>query len=86
MLLQHSAGAAVSVAAVADLLFGPQRTNADRAIAVQPTVPVVRGNGDGRGGVESRGVQQEPGEIAERGDRGVLFRAGAGESEAVHVG
>src|SRR6266404_4060587 len=53
------AGATVSVPAVADLLFGPQRTNADRATAVQPAVPVVCRDGDGRGGVESRGVQQE---------------------------
>ena len=42
------AGATVPVAAVADLLFGAQRANADRATAVQPAVPVVCGDGDGR--------------------------------------
>ena len=42
-----------------------QLANADRATAVQPAVPVVRRDGDGRGGVESRGVQQESGALAE---------------------
>src|SRR5258706_10526454 len=74
------------IAAVADLLFGTQRTNADRTTAVQPVVPVVCGDGDGRDGMESRGVQQESRAIAERRDRGVVFQAGAGTSQAVHVG
>jgi transposase len=49
-------------------------------------VPVVCRDGDGRSGMESRGVQQESGALAERGDRGVVFPAGAGTRQAVHVG
>src|SRR5580704_16790896 len=52
----------------------------------KPAIPVVRGDGDGRGGVESRGVQQESGALAEGRERGVVFQAGAGTSQAVHVG
>src|SRR6202046_5025621 len=77
---------ACSVAAVTDLLFGPQRENADRATRVQPAVPVVCGNGDGREGLESRGVQQESGAVVERRDRGGIFSTGARTSQAVYVG
>ena len=49
-------------------------------------VPVVCGDGDGRGGVESRGVQEESGALAERRDRGGIFPTGAGTSQAVYVG
>src|SRR6267143_916002 len=58
----------------------------DRATPVQPAVPVVCGDGDGRSGMESRGVQQESGAFAERGDRGGVFPTGAGTCEAAHVG
>jgi Transposase domain (DUF772) len=52
----------------------------------QPAVPVVCGDGDGRDGLEPRGVQQESRAIAERRDRGVVFSKGAGTSQALHVG
>ena len=55
--------------------------HADRATAVQPAVPVVCGDGDGRGGLESCGVQQESGAFAERGNRRVIFSTGAGTGE-----
>src|SRR5580700_11121309 len=60
--------------------------HADRATTVQHAVPVVCGDGDGRSGLESRGVQQESGAFAERRDRGVVFSTGAGTCAAVHVG
>src|SRR5207245_7933323 len=51
-------GAAVAGAAPADFLFGEERTAADGTAAVQLAVSVVWGDGDGRGGVEPRGVQR----------------------------
>src|SRR2546422_8672035 len=60
-------GAAVAGAAPADFLFGAERTAADGTAAVQLAVSLVCGDGDGRGGVEPRGVQQESGAAAERG-------------------
>ena len=65
-----------SIAAPADFLFGAKRTAADGAAAVQLAVPVVCGDGDGRAGMEPRGVQQESGAAAERGDRRGVFPAG----------
>src|SRR3989442_3553743 len=64
-------------AAPADFLFGEERTAADGTAAVQLAVSLVCGDGDGRGGVEPRGVQQESGAAAERGDRRGVFPAGA---------
>jgi transposase len=58
----------------------------DRATPVQPAVSVVCGDGDGRGGLESRGVQQESGVFAERGNRRGIFPTGAGTGETIHVG
>ena len=66
----------VAVVALTDLLFRAQRAHVDRTIAVQPVVPMVCGDGDGRGGVESRRVQQESGTIIERRDRHRLFSSG----------
>lgn len=57
----------------ADLLLHPKRAAPDGAIGLQSAVPLVRGHGDGRAGLGSRSVQQEPGAAAERRDsRGVL--------------
>src|SRR5207245_999482 len=75
-----------SGAAPADFLFGEERTAADGTAAVQLAVSVVCGDGDGRGGVEPRGVQQESGAAAERGDRRGVFPAGARAGAAVFVG
>src|SRR2546429_7536406 len=69
-------GAVVAGAAPADFLFGEERTAADGTAAVQLAVSLVCGDGDGRGGVEPRGVQQESGAAAERGDRRGGFSAG----------
>src|SRR2546425_6587479 len=79
-------GAAVAGAAPADFLFGEERTAADGTAAVQLAVSLVCGDGDGRGGVEPRGVQQESGAAAERGDRRGVFPAGARAGAAVFVG
>src|SRR3989442_546328 len=79
-------GAAVAGAAPADFLFGEERTAADGTAAVQLAVSLVCGDGDGRGGVEPRGVQQESGAAAERGDRRGVFPAGARTGAAVFVG
>src|SRR2546421_8313311 len=79
-------GAVVAGAAPADFLFGEERTAADGTAAVQLAVSVVCGDGDGRGGVEPRGVQQESGAAAERGDRRGVFPAGARAGAAVFVG
>ena len=62
-----------------------QRADADGAAELQPAVPVVRGTGDGRAGVEPRGVQQEPGAVAEQ-EWGAVLRAGAGAGPAAPVG
>src|SRR2546422_3292853 len=67
-------GAVVAGAAPADFLFGEERTAADGTAAVQLAVSLVCGDGDGRGGVEPRGVQQESGAAAERGDRRGVFQ------------
>ena len=45
-------GAAVAGPASADFLFREERTAVDGTAVVQLTVPVVRRDGDGRGGVE----------------------------------
>ena len=61
--------------------YGAQRAAADGATELQPAVPLVRGHGDGRTGVEPRGVQQEPRAAAEprggasRSSRRVLAQA-----------
>src|SRR6185437_14991264 len=60
-------GAAAAGAAAAGVLLGSQRTPADGTDRVQPAVPLVRGDGLVRTGVESRGVQQEPAAAAEPG-------------------
>src|SRR3989442_7715766 len=74
--VRRCSGAAVAGAAPADFIFGEERTAADGTAAVQLAVSVVCGDGDGRGGVEPRGVQQESGAAAERGDRRGVFPAG----------
>src|SRR2546428_12826719 len=71
---------------ISDFLFGEERTAADGTAAVQLAVSLVCGDGDGRGGVEPRGVQQESGAAAERGDRRGVFPAGARAGAAVFVG
>ena len=53
-----SAGAAVAGAAVAGAVHDPERAPADRADRLQPAVPLVRGPGAGRGGVQRHGVHQ----------------------------
>src|SRR5437899_6125785 len=68
---------------LADFLFSEERTAADGTAAVQLAVSVVCGDGDGRGGVEPRGVKQESGAAAERGDRRGVFPAGTRPGPAV---
>src|SRR2546422_9970631 len=68
------------------IFYSEERTAADGTAAVQLAVSVVCGDGDGRGGVEPRGVQQESGAAAERGDRRGVFPAGARAGAAVFVG
>src|SRR5688572_27817685 len=64
-----------------------QRADADGAARLQLAVPLVRGPSDGRGGLGSDGLHEEPRPAAGgRGGRGVLrrgARAGAGEAPAV---
>src|SRR5437879_5876833 len=84
--VRRCSGAAVAGAAPADFLFGEERTAADGTAAVQLAVSLVCGDGDGRGGVEPRGVQQESGAAAERGDRRGVFPAGTRPGPAVFVG
>jgi transposase len=56
------------------------------AAAVQLVVPVVCGDGDGRGGMESRGVQQEPGRLLNEEIAEGFFRRVLGTCKAAYVG
>ena len=81
-----SAGAAVAGAAVAGAVHDPERAPADRADRLQPAVPLVRGPGAGRGGVQRHGVHQESGTAAHGRDRPALLRGGAGAGRVGGVG
>jgi hypothetical protein len=79
------AGAAAASIAIAGLLFGAERAVADGAIGLQPVVPLVRGNDDGRADLGADGVHQGPGTTAETVGGGKLFPAGAETGPAVSV-
>src|SRR2546426_459385 len=79
-------GAVVAGAAPADFLFGAERTAADGTAAVQLAVSRVGGEGEEGGGGNPRGVNQEWGAAAERGDRGGFFPGGPRPAPAVFVG
>ena len=64
----------------------PERAPADRADRLQPAVPLVRGPGAGRGGVQRHGVHQESGTAAHGRDRPALLRGGAGAGRVGGVG
>jgi len=77
---------AVAVVAVADLLFGTQRTNADQQLQYNLLFRWFVGMEMDEAVWNHAGVQQESGAFAERGDRGGVFPTGAGTCEAAHVG
>ena len=81
------AGASVARDAAAGAFLRSVGTDAHGADRLQPAVPLVRGAADGRAGLASDGVQQEPRPIAGgrcgAGVPGGADRAAAGEAPAV---
>src|SRR5271163_415650 len=80
-------GDAAAGDAAAGVLLDPLGAAADGAVGVRPAVPLVRGAGDRRSGLEPFELLEEPGPAAGRRDRGEVPGGGAGAAagEAVAV-
>src|ERR1035438_10181559 len=78
------AGVYAAGASVAGVLLDPLGAPVGRAARLQPAVPLVRGPGHGRRGVEPCRLLQEPRPAADERGGATVFRGGEQAGEALH--